>query len=77
MIMPSKIIKPVDSLFAISSEILKLLRNNPADIDSLFDSFNENYYKVVSFEKFILAIYFLFIIQKVELDNGIIKTRIR
>lgn len=75
MIMPTKIIKPVDSLMTIGSYIVKVLLINEKNLDDLFFEFNKIYYKRISFEKFLLALNFLFIINKVVVENEIIKIR--
>ncbi len=75
MIMPTKIIRPVDSLMTIGSYIVKVLLINEKNLDDLFFEFNKIYYKRISFEKFLLALNFLFIINKVVVENEIIKIR--
>ncbi len=73
MLIPTKIIKPVDSLFGISAFILKALDIREMDIDELLDEVNNIYYKRINLEKLILCLNFLYIINKIELDNGIVK----
>ncbi len=75
MIMPTKIIKPVDSLMTIGSYIVKVLLIDEKNLDDLFFELNKIYYKRISFEKFLLALNFLFIINKVVVENEIIKIR--
>ncbi len=75
MIMPTKIIKPVDSLMTIGSYIVKVLLIDEKNLDDLFFELNKIYYKPISFEKFLLALNFLFIINKVVVENEIIKIR--
>ena len=76
MIMPTKIIQPVDSLLAISSSVLKIIHvNKSLSVDELFDEVNKSYYKKISIDKLLLCLNFLYLIDKVENDNEIIKTK--
>jgi len=67
--MPTKIIKPVDSLFSISAYILKILQKQNLNIDKLHDELNRVYYKKISLEKIILSLNFLYITDKVRIEN--------
>jgi len=69
MLMPTKIIKPVDSLFSISAFILKTLNKKNLNLDRLHDEVNKIYYKKVSLEKIILSLNFLYITDKVRIEN--------
>ena len=69
MIMPTKIIKPVDSLIALSSTIIEILKENSMNIDDLLLEFNARYYKKITIEKLILCLDFLFIIDKIKDEN--------
>ena len=69
MLMPTKIIKPIDSLFSISAYILKVLDKQNVNIDKLHNEVNKVYYKKVSIEKIILSLNFLYIIGKVRIEN--------
>jgi len=70
MLMPTKIVKPVDSIFTISAYLIKVLQElTSIDIDSLYEKVNKEYYKKITFEQFLLSLNFLFIIKKVELKN--------
>lgn len=69
MLMPTKIIKPVDSLFSISAYILKILQKQNLNIDKLHDELNRVYYKKISLEKIILSLNFLYITDKVRIEN--------
>lgn len=77
MIMPTKIIQPVDSLISISSVVLDILKNEAMPLDDLLDRLNEKYYKKISIEKLILCIDFLYIINKVESNDETITINIR
>lgn len=69
MLMPTKIIKPVDSLFSISAFILKVLRHENLNIDKIHNKVNKIYYKKVSLEKIILSLNFLYISNQVRIEN--------
>ena len=69
MIMPTKIIKPVDSLISLSSTIIEILKENSMNIDDLLLEFNARYYKKITIEKLILCLDFLFIIDKIKDEN--------
>lgn len=73
MLMPTKIVKPVDSIFSISAYILKILKNGSIDTDGLIKELNKIYYKKISIEKMLLCLDFLFIIGKIRSDNDIIE----
>ncbi|RXJ97136.1 hypothetical protein CRU94_03240 [Arcobacter sp. AHV-9/2010] len=77
MIMPTKIIQPVDSLISISSFVLDILKKESMSLDDLLDRLNEQYYKKISIEKLILCIDFLYIINKIESENETITINIR
>lgn len=67
--MPTKIIQPVDSLFSISAFVLKIVTHNKLNIDEIHSEVNKKYYKEVSLEKIMLSVNFLYIIDKVRIDN--------
>ena len=69
MLMPTKIIKPVDSIFSISAFVLKALESNDMRIDELIEEVNKTYYKEISFDKLVLSLNFLYLINKIELKN--------
>ncbi|MFW3371622.1 ABC-three component system middle component 6 [Aliarcobacter butzleri] len=77
MIMPTKIIQPVDSLISVSSFVLDILKSEAMSLDDLLDKLNERYYKKISIEKLILCIDFLYIINKIESENETITINIR
>lgn len=76
MLMPTKIIKPVDSIFSISAYVIKALERNDMNIDELFQKVNKTYYKEISLDRLILSLNFLYIINKIELKNEIITINI-
>ncbi|SUX47829.1 ABC-three component system middle component 6 [Chryseobacterium indoltheticum] len=76
MILPTKIIQPVDSLLSISAFIIEILKEKDLTLDDLFDEFNKRYYKKITIEKLILSVDFLYITDKVMDNNAIIKINI-
>jgi len=76
MIMPTKVIKPVDSLISLSSTIIEILKENSMNIDDLLIEFNTKYYKKITIEKLILCLDFLFMIDKIKDENEIITINI-
>lgn len=77
MIMPTKVIQPVDSLISISATIIDILRNSGMNLDDLLEKVNNKYYKNITIEKLILCLDFLFVIDKVKEENEIITINIR
>lgn len=76
MLMPTKIIKPVDSIFSISAFVIKALESNDMSMDELIEEVNKTYYKEISLDKLVLSLNFLYLINKVELKNEIITINI-
>lgn len=77
MIMPTKIIKPVDSLLCIGSRILRIVRtNNENNIDRVFHELNNSYPVVVSYEKYLLSLNFLYLIDKLEVSDETLEIRV-
>ena len=76
MLMPTKIIKPVDSIFSISAYVIKALEINDMNMDELLQKVNKIYYKKISLDKLILSLNFLYLINKVEFKNEIITINI-
>lgn len=74
--MPTKIIQPCNSIFVISSYLLKIIRESPKDLDTLIRQFNKLYYKKIETEKILLALDFLFIINKIRIEDEIIKINV-
>ena len=77
MIMPTKIVKPADSIISISACILKILKNGSINTDDLLRELNMVYFKEITIEKMLLCIDFLFIIGKIRSDNDIIELNLR
>lgn len=69
MILPNKMVKPVDSLFCISSYIVREISSEGVDVDELHEKINRVYPKRVSIETVILCLDYLFLIGKVEFVN--------
>jgi len=75
--MPTKIVKPVDSLFSISAYIVNILQElQSISIDELYEEVNKKYYKKITFEQLLLSLNFLFIVNKVELKNETITIKL-
>ena len=76
MILPSKIIQPVDSLISISAIIIEILKETNMSLDDLLEVFNKRYYKKITIEKLILAVDFLYMTDKIMDKNEIIKINV-
>lgn len=77
MIMPTKVIQPVDSLISISATVIDILKNNSMNLDDLFEELNNKYYKKITIEKLILCLDFLFMIDKIKEENETITINIK
>ena len=73
--MPNKVIKPIDSLLAISGYILNVLNDQYKMIDDIFCDLNEKYPKKISVEKIILSLDFLYSIDKIFVQNDEVKLK--
>lgn len=74
MILPTKSIKPIDSLYCISSYVFDILSlDGSLDSDVLLHKINNIYPEEVSAEKLQYCLDFLFIIGKLELENETVK----
>lgn len=76
MILPSKIVKPAESLIYISSRILEVLYQSEMSVDEILEKINEDTKRKVTLKKVILGLNFLFIIDKIERKNEIIRIKI-
>ena len=76
MILPTKIIQPVDSLISISATAIEILKKRSLSLDELLDEFNDKYYKKITIEKLILSINFLYITDNIKDNNEIIRIKI-
>ena len=76
MIMPTKVIQPVDSLVSMSATVIEILKNESMNLDDLLEAFNTKYYKKITIEKLILCLDFLFMINKIKDENEIITIKI-
>lgn len=76
MIMPSKVIQPVDSLISISATILEILQTKEANTDELLEEVNAKYYKKITIEKLFFCLDFLFLLDKIEEKNEVIAINI-
>jgi hypothetical protein len=75
MILPTKVLKPVDSLYCISAFVVEIMQSQQEGIefDSLFDELNDIYSTEVSIERLQYCLDFLFIIGKLEIENETLK----
>ena len=74
MILPTKIVKPVDSLYCMSAYAIEQLKGKEGmGFDDLLDELNNVYPKKITIEKMQQCLDFLFIIGKLELENETIK----
>lgn len=74
MILPTKVLKPVDSLYCISAFVVDIMQSQDGlDFDALLDELNHKYPIEVSIEKLQHCLDFLFIIGKLELENETLK----
>ena len=69
MIMGNKIVKVEDSLFSIGGYILSILNKKHISLDTLYSEFIKIYPKKITFEYFIYAVDFLFMIQKIKIKQ--------
>lgn len=70
MIMGDKIVKVEDAFITIGGYILTLLKEKNMSVDLLYSSFLKIYPKEISFEDFIYAVDFLFMIKKIKIRNS-------
>lgn len=66
MILPTKTIKPVDSLFCISSYIVDALQDKALSVDEIAEKIDKTYPKKITIEVILLCLDYLFIIGKLE-----------
>lgn len=74
--MPNKTIKPIDSLFCISSYIIEESLHEELSVDHLYERLQKTYPKSISIETTVLCLNYLFIIGKLDIKNEIIKIKI-
>jgi hypothetical protein len=67
MVMGNKIVKVEDALITIGGYILQILKNKTMSMDEAYLQLKEIYPKDISFEVFIYAVDFLYMINKLEL----------
>lgn len=73
MVMPTKIVKPVDSLIAISAYIIQTLKNKNMNVDDLLYALNQAYYKKIDIRKLLMCLDFLFMCGKIRNEDDVIK----
>jgi microsomal dipeptidase-like Zn-dependent dipeptidase len=74
MILPNKVIKPIDSLLTIGAYVLNIVEKNDSTIDEIVKQINKIYPKKISIEKVLLCLDFLYATGKIELNNHKVKT---
>lgn len=77
MILPSKTVKPIDSLYCLSAYVVEILKEEDLEFNELLDLVNQSYPKTVTIEKIQQCLDFLFIIGKLELKNETFKAVFR
>jgi hypothetical protein len=75
--MGNKIVKVEDSLFSIGGYILSILNKKYISLDTLYNEFIKIYPKKITFEYFIYAVDFLFMIQKIKIKQDDILELVR
>jgi hypothetical protein len=71
MILPTKHIRPANSLIGTGGQLLHLLQE-PKGVSSLWERVRTRE-PALSFERFVLALDFLFIIAAIEMQQGTIR----
>lgn len=66
--------EPKDTIYYASGCILLSLGKNNADLDSLFQDVTENYHSSMDYTIFLLALDFLFLLNKIVISKkGVLK----
>jgi hypothetical protein len=73
--MPSKVIKPANSLIYISGKILAFIKSSDRSVDEIHKHINQIHPHKISIEKLFLCLDFLFITERIESENEVIKTK--
>jgi len=69
MIMGDKIVKVEDAFITMGGYILTLLKDKNRSVDLLYIDFLKIYPKKITFDDFIYAVDFLFMIKKIKIKN--------
>ena len=77
MLMPTKIVKPADSIISISAYMLKILKNGSINTDDLFEELNSVYFKKITIEKMLLSLDVLFIFGRIRNEGDIIELNLQ
>ena len=77
MLMPTKVLKPENSIIYVSGFILNLISNREYIFDDLLADLNKVYSKNISLNKLLLSLNFLYLIGKVEIDDETNRIAIR
>ncbi len=76
MLMPTKLVKPIDSVFVLSSYVLGYITRGDISIDDILMALNKEHETDVSFTKLLLCLDFLYLIGIIECDNETIKVKL-
>ncbi len=76
MILPTKTIKPIDSLFCISSYIIEEALDHSSTFDEIYEKIKKSYPKEISIETMLLCLDYLFIVGKLEIKDEVIKIKL-
>lgn len=75
MILPSKTIKPVDSLLYISSFVIKKMGNESLTVDEVLTRVNQSIQKKISIETLLLCFNYLYVVGKLESNDETVKIK--
>jgi hypothetical protein len=70
MLIPNKITQPQDSLIYVASVILNIRMAKINNLDELYEAINSNNRIFISYDKFILAMDFLYSIGIMDMRNA-------
>lgn len=76
MILPSKTIKPIDSLLYVSSCVIKEMGDQSYSVDEVLAIINKSAPKAISIETLLLCFNYLYIIGKLESENEAFKIKL-
>lgn len=78
MILPTKSLQPVNSLYCISAFVVEIMiAHDGIDFDALLNELNHVYPVPIPMEKLQLCLDFLFIIGRLELQNETLKALLK
>lgn len=77
MILPSKVVKPYESLVFNAKFILVVLERGDFGVDELYNEAKKIAPEKMSIDKFVLCMNFLYITGNVDIENEIVKAKFR